>query len=104
MARTTKKKVIALAKKPKNVVKRNIALLGDLMHYLLAQPQILHSLPDHFELVILPGDDPEMCLYNLGLLDTYGNEGKPIVFVRIKSSREADFHQARPSLYVPLTV
>lgn len=104
MARTTKKKVIALAKKPKNVVKRNIALLGDLMHYLLAQPQILHSLPDHFELIILPDDDPKMRLYNLELLDTYGSEGKPVVFVRIKSIGEADFNKARPSLYVPLTV
>jgi hypothetical protein len=104
MAGTTKKKVTALTKKPKNVVGRNITLLGDLMRYLLAEPQILNSLPDNFELVILPDDDPEMRQYNLELLDTYGSEGKPVVFVRIKSSREADFDKTRPSLYVPLTV
>lgn len=104
MARTTKKKVTALTKKPRGVVERNIVLLGDLMRYLLAEPRILNSLPDNFELVILPEDDPEMRLYNLELLDTYGSAGKPVVFVRIKSGRGADFDKTQPSLYVPLTV
>lgn len=97
-------KVTVQTKKPKNVVERNIALLGDLMHYLLAEPQTLNSLPDNFELVILPDDDPEMRLYNLELLDIYGSEGKPVVFVRMKFSQEADFNKTRPSLYVPLAV
>lgn len=104
MAGTTRKKITALAKRPKNAVERNIALLGDLMHYLLTEPQILNSLPNNFELIILPEDDPEMRQYNLELLDTYGSEEKPIVFVRMKSSRETDFHMARPNLYVPLAV
>jgi hypothetical protein len=104
MAGKTRKKVIALARRPKNAVERNIALLGDLMCYLLTEPQILNSLPNNFELIILPEDDPEMRQYNLELLDTYGREGKPIVFVRMKSSRETDFHTARPNLYVPLAV
>lgn len=95
-------KVTTRTKKPKNVVQRNIALLADLMRYLLAQPRILDSLPDNFELVILPDDDPEMRLYNLALLDAYGSEGKPIVFARMKSCAEADFEKFRPSLYVPL--
>jgi hypothetical protein len=43
-------------------------------------------------------------MYNLELLDTYGSEGKPIVFVRMKFSQEADFNKTRPSLYVPLAV
>ena len=95
-------KVITRAKKPENVVQRNIALLEDLMRYLLAEPQILNSLPDNFELVILPDDDPEMRLYNLELLDTFGSNGKPVVFVRLESGRKADPGKVRPSLYVPL--
>jgi len=87
---------------PKDVVERNIALTGELMRYLLEQPQVLSSLPDDFELVILPDDDPEMRLYNLELLDAYGSEGKPIVFARIKSGRESVLSQERPSLYVPV--
>ncbi|MGH7961132.1 MAG: DUF5647 family protein [Candidatus Binatia bacterium] len=102
MAGTTKQRVTSLTKKPKDVVERNALLLGGVMRYLLAQPQLLHSLPDQFELVILPEDDPAMRLYNLELLDRYGSEGKPVVFVRIKSGRETDGQDAGPSLYVPL--
>ncbi|CAG0943812.1 hypothetical protein ANRL1_01478 [Anaerolineae bacterium] len=94
-------KVITL-KKPRRVVERNIALLDSLMHYILAEPQVLDSLPEKFELVILPEDDPEMCLYNLKLLNRFGSEGKPVVFVRMKSSEKVDWTRARPSLYVPL--
>jgi hypothetical protein len=104
VAGTTRKKVTALAKRPKNAVERNIALLGDLMRYLLTEPQILNSLPNNFELFIFPEDDPEMRQYNLELLDTYGREGKPSVFVRMKSSRETDFKRVHPSLYVPLAM
>ena len=96
------KKVNHGGSKPKSVVERNIALLGSLMHYLLADPKIMRSLPGNFELVILPDDDPEMRLYNLKLLDTFATEGKPIVFARIKSSRNADLKKAQPSLYIPI--
>ena len=95
-------KVTAAVRKPKKVVERNIALLENLMRYLLAKPQMLNSLPDNFELVVLPDDDPELRLYNLELLDIYGSGGKPVVFVRIKSSRKESLEQLRPSLYVPL--
>jgi hypothetical protein len=88
---------------PKDVVERNIALTGELMRYLLARPQVFNALPDNFELVILPDDDPEMRLYNLELLDTYGSKGKPIVFARIKSGRGDILSETSPSLYVPVT-
>ena len=97
-------KVVDPTKKPRRVVERNIALMGNLMRYLLAEPHILDSLPSNFELVILPDDDPEMRLYNLKLLDTLSSEGKPIVFARLKSSRKADWRKAQPNLYVPLAV
>lgn len=91
-----------LSRKPNNIVEKNIALLEKLMEYLLAEPHILSALPDKFELVILPQDDPEMRLYNLQLLDRVGSEGKPIVFARIASSRNLDLERARPQLYVPI--
>lgn len=98
------RKVTAPIRKPKRVVERNIALLGDLMQFLLADPRVLASLPSDFELVILPDDDPEMRLYNLKLLDSLANKDKPIVFARLKSSRKANWHKSQPSLYVPLAV
>jgi hypothetical protein len=87
---------------PKNVVERNIALTGELMRYLIEHPQLFNSLPETFELIILPDDDPEIRAYNLDLLDGYGSEGKLIVFARITSSRERDIKQIVPSLYAPV--
>ena len=72
------------------------------MRYLLERPQVFNALPDNFELVILPDDDPEMRLYNLELLDTYGSQGKSIVFARLKSGRETISSEANPRLYVPV--
>lgn len=84
------------------VVERNIALLEKLMRYLLAEPHIFSALPDDFELVILPEDDPEIRLYNLELLDRIETQGKPVVFARIKSARHLDLKRAKPHLYVPV--
>jgi hypothetical protein len=89
---------------PANVVKRNILLVKEIMRHLLNNPQVFSSLPDKFELVILPEDDPEMRLYNLDLLDKYGSGDKPIVFARVKI-REANIEiQDRPRLYAPIPI
>ncbi len=87
---------------PKNVVERNITLTGEIMRYLLNHPTVFESLPENFELVILPEDDPEMRLYNLDLLDTYGSGGKPIVFARLQSRRKTIAEMPAPSLFVPV--
>ncbi|MDZ7261655.1 MAG: hypothetical protein ONB05_06085 [candidate division KSB1 bacterium] len=88
---------------PNNVVERNIRLTGELMRYLLEHPQIFRMLPDRFEVVILPDDDPEMRLYNLELLDKYTSEGTPIVFVRLHAHRDrAVYQQHYLKLYAPI--
>ncbi len=87
---------------PPNVVERNLALTADIMRYLMSQPHVLAALPDKFELVILPEDDPEIRLYNLELLDRYGGTGKPVVFARLKSHPGSDTHFLPPSLFVPV--
>ncbi len=89
---------------PANVVKRNILLVKEIMRHLLNNPQVFSSLPDEFELVILPEDDPEMRLYNLELLDKYESGDKPIVFARVKL-RETNIEiQNRPRLYAPIPI
>jgi hypothetical protein len=55
------------------------------MRYIIENPNILKSLPDRFEVVILPEDDPEIRLYNLDLLDSWLMQDTPIVFARIKA-------------------
>lgn len=97
-------KIASKNRKPKRVVERNVELVGALLQYLLAEPQVMASLPSDFELVILPDDDPEMRLYNLKLLDSFAHNDKPIVFARLKSSRKANWRKVQPSLYVPLAV
>jgi len=88
-----------MAKKIKDdVTKRNIALTGEIMRYLLDNPTVFESLPDNFELVVLPEDDPEVSMFNLDLLKKYGSEGKPIVFARVKS----DATKIEPSIFVPV--
>lgn len=92
-----------MAEAKMNVVEKNILLTGKLMRFLLNQPEIFSALPENFELVILPDDDPEMRLYNLDLLDTYGSEGKPVVFARLKSSLELhQVEEIQASIYVPV--
>ena len=89
---------------PKDVVERNLALTSQIMRYLLKEPRILGALPDKFELVILPEDDPEMRLYNLELLDRYGSEGRPVVFARIRGQQLDELGQQKPSIFVPVAV
>lgn len=98
------RKVTSPTRKPKRVVERNIALLGELMQFLLADPRVLASLPNDFELIILPDDDPEMRIYNLSLLYTQVRKDKPVVFARIQSSKKSSWRKAQPNLYVPLAV
>ncbi len=92
----------AKMKKPSNVVERNLRLTEEIMHYLLDNPRVFNSLPDDFELVVLPDDDPNIRLYNLDLLDKYGSEGKPIVFARVRSNLSKKSDSISPSLFVPI--
>ncbi len=85
---------------PTNVVERNILLTGQIMKFILDHPKTLDSLPDKFELVVLPEDDPEMCLYNLRLLSKHGKEGKEIVFAQLKT--HATTREAEPSFFAPI--
>ena len=87
---------------PENVVERNIRLDGIVMGHLLAHPEVFDSLPDTFQLVILPTDDPEIRAYNLELLDRFSREDKPIVFIRTSSQIEHSLESFPLNLYVPL--
>ena len=89
---------------PANVVERNVGLTGKIMQFLLDKPHVFSSLPDEFELVVLPDDDPEIRSYNLELLDHYGSEGKPIVFARIKAHANDPAQSSEPSIFVPIPV
>ena len=83
-----------------DIAGRNITLLGQLMEYLIDHPKVFDVLPDDFELVILPEDDPEIVLYNLELLKRHGRQDKPVVLARVKSIAEK--LTSAPSIFVPI--
>ena len=89
---------------PADVVVRNVGLTEKIMQFLLDRPHVFSSLPDEFELVVLPDDDPEIRSYHLELLDRYGSEGKPIVFARIKAHADDPAQSTVPSIFVPIPV
>ena len=89
---------------PPRVVERNIALTAEIMRYLIEKPQAFEKLPDSFELIVLPEDDPEMWMYNLYLLDQLSQKGKPVVFARLASSKTSARGEIPVSLYAPVPV
>src|SRR2546425_11499932 len=89
---------------PAETVERTLLLTGNIMQFLMDSPQIFDSLPEKFELVILPDDDPAIREYNLELLDKYGSEDKPIVFARITSHPENHKQSSQPRIFVPVPV
>ena len=86
------------------VVSRNIALTSEVLRSMLEEPEVLDQLPANFELVVLPDDDPELRLYNLELLDKFGSEGKPVVFVRMSAGQKQPANGVPVSFYIPVTV
>ena len=86
------------------IVERNISLSAKIMQFLMDNQQVFDSLPENFELVILPDDDPDIRQYNLELLDKYGSENKPVVFARIKAHPEDPKMQGKPSIFVPIHI
>ena len=91
---------MANPKVDQEVVERNVRLTGEITKYILNHSKILDVLPEKFELVLLPEDDPEVRILNLDLLDKFGSEGKPIVFARINT--HAMTARWKPSIFVPV--
>jgi len=82
------------------VVERNVHLTGLIINYFLDNPKMLDVLPEKFELILLPDDDPEVRQLNLDLLDKVGSEGKPIVFARVNT--HAATAKWKPNIFVPV--
>ena len=83
-----------------NAKERNVQLTGQIIKYILNHPKMLDVLPEKFELVLLPEDDPDVRILTLDLLDKYGSEGKPIVFARINT--HAITAKWKPNIFVPV--
>ncbi|RLC78645.1 MAG: hypothetical protein DRI61_09520 [Chloroflexi bacterium] len=71
----------------RELFEKNLELQAIFLEYVLKHPDILDQFPQDFQLVILPEDDPELSQRNLELLRTHSNGNKPVVVVKLKSSR-----------------
>ena len=81
-----------------HLVDRNLRITQKVMAYLMTNPCLFESLPDKFELVILPDDDPELRSYNLDLLDRFGSEAGPVVFARLSVAQA----EVTPQVFAPV--
>jgi hypothetical protein len=79
--------VVAALDTPQDVVERNVRLSGEFTLYLANHPEIFEALPDLFELVLLPDDDPELRALSLDLLDHRSPLDRPVVFVRLSTQQ-----------------
>ena len=91
---------MAKSKVSDKVVERNVRLTGEIIKYIMNNPKMLDVLPEKFDLVLLPEDDPEVRMLNLDLLDKYGSEGKPIVFARVNTHEMTS--KWKPNIFVPI--
>ncbi len=85
-------------KSTSHLVDRNLRITQKVMAYLMTNPCLFESLPDKFELVILPDDDPELRSYNLDLLDRFGSEAGPVVFARLSVAQA----EVTPQVFAPV--
>lgn len=88
----------------RDVTERNLQLTGEFTHYLLQNPKVLDALPDNFELVILPDNDPELQAYSLALLNhRQMDEERPVVIVWMNAA-QTNVTAAAPrfQFYVPV--
>ena len=88
---------------PVNIVEKNIMLTNEVMQYFYKNFTIMERLPDNFQLVLLPDDDPELREYNIKLLNQYIFADAPVVFVRMHLASERNLHcYQKYNVYAPL--
>jgi len=83
---------------------RNLELQTVFMQYLFSHSDILDRLPDDFQLIILPDDDPELGRRNLELLAHQGDSDKPLVIARMRTRRPVDLNVCPPQVFVPVAL
>lgn len=96
--------VVAALDTSQDVVERHIRLTGEFTRFVLDNPQVLDALPEKFELVILPDNDPELEAYSLHLLNQrQATLDRPVVFVWLRTkSNGASHHEPSFQFFVPV--
>ena len=64
---------------------RNAELAFDLVQAQLANPELLHEIPNGATVVLIPEDDPELAEYNFGVARTLVARGKNVFLKRVRT-------------------
>ena len=69
------------------VVEKNLTLSFEFERYILEHPEMLEQIPQGAEIVLLPGDDPELYRINLEAARKAQQErnAHPVVYVEIEA-------------------
>ena len=70
--------------KKDEAVKKNLALLNDLMQAAFHDTSLFERLPSGAQIVILPLDDPEMAEYNRRIARKLAKKGEQVVLIHLK--------------------
>jgi hypothetical protein len=68
---------------------RNAELAFDLLEAQLANPELLHEIPNGTTVVLIPEDDAELAEYNFGVARTLVARGKNVYLKRVSSAAPA---------------
>ena len=63
---------------------KNMVLGFEFDKYLIEHPEATEEIPDNGVVVLLPDEDNELVEENLKIAEKYKQEGKKIVYVRVK--------------------
>lgn len=63
---------------------KNMVLGIEFDKYLIEHPEAVEEIPDDGVVVLLPEEDKELVEENLKLAEKYKQEGKEVVYVRVK--------------------
>lgn len=63
---------------------KNLKLSTEFDLYLLEHPEVAEQIPENALIVLLPEEDPELCVKNLELAKARREPGQPVVHVRVE--------------------
>ena len=64
---------------------KNLSLSTEFDLYLLDHPEVAERIPNDALIVLLPGDDQELCSYNLKNAKKMKRPGQKVIYVKIKA-------------------
>ena len=63
---------------------KNLKLSTEFDLYLLEHPEVAEQIPDNALILLLPDEDPELCVHNLALAQTHREPDQPVVHIRVE--------------------